>query len=351
LHQPIYLHSDAEKIWENTRKIETEDGSIGTGCLVRWNQNKLAWSELEQNSNVVITNAHVVDGQKEVTVSAFSDGDYISRKANLVAIDYPHDLAVLEVNMLPEDFGHDGLFVGDYPKIGEPVLLCGFPLGVETPRLSGGLISGYAHMPIEGRMVRSLVIQAPVNQGNSGGPVCNAAGELVGIVYAINSRLKTKLKKPSSPVARQAIDYIERALNPVDGFGYVLDPIDVKRMISSHRKIAMMGQYLPSAVREMELPRSDFVSLQRQIASIDDLSENLSCIGPFNINPARTSLHLGFYNGPQWELDVSQKWLDVCRKLKEYHFYLKGYTIVAYYKGGPQYRRGIWTDRISLTLT
>jgi len=307
MQNSVFLHPDAEKIWLNTRRIETAGGVIGTGCRIKWNQNRLAWSELERNSAFVLTNAHVVDGENEVTVSAFSNGSYISQTAHLVAIDYSHDLAVLEVDGPSEEEGSDGLFVGEYPSIGEPVFICGFPLGVDTPRLTAGLISGYTRMPIEGNLVQSLVVQAPVNQGNSGGPVCNAAGDLVGIVYAINPRLKRILKKPSAPTARQAVDYMERALNPVDGFGYVLDPIDVRRMIESHRNITTMGQHLQSGVREMSLPRADFVNLQTQIAQIDDLPDNLSCIGPFNVNPERTSLHLGFHNGPQWSLTASHR--------------------------------------------
>jgi hypothetical protein len=231
------------------------------------------------------------------------------------------------------------------------VFICGFPLGVDTPRLVTGLISGSAEMPLEGHLVQSLVVQAPVNQGNSGGPVCNAAGELVGIVYAINHRMKKKLQKPASPVARNVINYVEQALNPVDGFGYIIDPVDLRKMIASHQYIASLGQYAPWNTRVMEIPRAEFVDLQRQVSEIDGLPEHLSCIGPFNINPEGTSLCLGFHKDDQWELDPSRRWLEICRSLKEYHFYLKGYTIVAYYKGGPQYRRGVWQDRISLTLT
>lgn len=350
MRRTIYLHDDAVPIWTNTRKIETGGGSIGTGCCVQWEKNLRPRGQVEANSDIVVTNAHVVDQQNEIFVSKFTNHFVIKRQAHLVAIDYSHDLAILEVEGPATDPDANGLFVGDYPEIGAPVFICGFPLGVDTPRLVMGLISGSAEMPIEGHLVQSLVVQAPVNQGNSGGPVCNAAGELVGIVYAINHRMKKKLQKPVSPIARAVINYLEQALNPVDGFGYIIDPVDLRKMIASHQYIASLGQYEPWNTRVMEIPRAEFVDLQRQVSEIDGLPEHLSCIGPFNINPQGTSLCLGFHKDDQWELDPSRRWLEICRSLKEYHFYLRGYTIVAYYKGGAKYRRDKWQDRISLTL-
>ncbi len=350
MHRTIYLHDDVVAIWENTRKIETGDGSIGTGCCVQWDKDMFPRGKAEELSDRVVTNAHVVDGQNEIFVSTFGNGPVIKRRAHLVAIDYLHDLAVLEVEGPATNPEARGLFVGEYPEIGAPVFICGFPLGVDTPRLVMGLISGSAEMPIEGHLVQSLVVQAPVNQGNSGGPVCNAAGELVGIVYAINHRVKKKLQKPASPIAREVINYLEQALNPVDGFGYIIDPVDLRKMIASHQYIASLGQYEAWNTRVMEIPRAEFVDLQRQVSEIDGLPEHLSCIGPFNVNPEGTSLCLGFHKDHQWELDPSRRWLEICRSLKEYHFYLRGYTMVAYYKGGAKYRRGKWQDRISLTL-
>jgi hypothetical protein len=351
MRRTIYLHNDAVTIWTNTRKIETGAGSIGTGFCVQWDETMRPRGQVEANSDIVVTNAHVVDGQNEIFVSKVTNQSVVRRQAHLVAIDYPHDLAILEVEGPAIDPEANGLIVGEYPEIGESVSICGFPLGVHTPRLVAGLISGSTEMLIEGHLVQSLVIQAPVNQGNSGGPVCNAAGDLVGVVYAINPRLKRKLQKPSARAAQEAINYMERALNPIDGFGYIIDPIDLKKMIASRQWIASEGQYQPWNTRAMEIPREEFVDLQRQVAEIDGLPDHLSCIGPFNINLDRTSLCLGFHKHDQWALAPSGTWLKICRSLKEYHFYLKGYTIVAYYKGGPQYRRGIWQDRISLTLT
>jgi hypothetical protein len=143
---------------------------------------------------------------------------------------------------------------------------------------------------------------------------------------------------------------MEDAMIPVDGFGYVLDPSEIENMMQSFSYINNLGpDRTKFAPRTVPFPRQAFVNLQKQIADYDaDLPANMSCIGPFNIFDGR--IWLGFHGEDQIELDPPEEWLELCRKyLREYHFYLKGYTVVAYHKK-PRYSSGIWVDKIELKI-
>jgi hypothetical protein len=344
-----------DTIWRSVRRIVTTKG-CGTGCVVRH-------EAVNPGYMAVVTNAHVVDGFQNVECQATSYGKIFTDEAELVAIDYAHDLAILEVPVpLPDPLGFishyphtSGLDIAENPRPGDSVTVCGYPQGCETPRLAQGIVSGFAELPIEGHKVQSLVVQAPVNQGNSGGPVCDEDGALVGVVWAINSRLKPEVPRPGAPTARQAIEYMEQALVPVDGFGYVLDPEDIVRMLDSFRRIRGLGknmtQWEPASA---PMSRSAFVYLQRQIADLRYIPQNTSCIGPFNYDWKKSKLFLGFYESDQIELDTPKEWIDNIKhnliRNKHWHFYLRGYTIVAYHKGFG-YNSGIWVDRVRLLIT
>lgn len=347
MQQGLLVNPNYESVWRHTRRIVTPKKAVGTGCLVRS-------TSARGGSVLLVTNAHVVDGFARVSCEDLTGPNSILRDADLVAIDYTHDLAVLQIKWEPNDAVPQGLELGESPRLGDVVCLCGFPAGSSSPRLYQGLVSGLQDLPIEGHNVASLVVQAPVNEGSSGGPVCSPSGRLVGIVWAMNRRLRRNVQKPSSPSARAAISYMEQAMNPVDGFGFVLDPSDIEAMLASHKMVESLGDnksiYPPV---EIQFPRSAFVQLQRQVAGLNskDLPPQTSCIGPFNITPDRASLLLGFHGSLQRELSVPKAWFKVLSEnVPQFHFYLRGYTIVAYHKG-PGYSRGIWVDRVQLALT
>lgn len=340
------LNPNFSKIWFNTRRIVTPGKGVGSGCLVNYLGSP-------GRTVVLVTNAHVVGGYTTVTCQDMTGPTAIERSAELLAIDYAHDLAVLRVIWEPQDNIPEGLTLGSCPRLGDLVHLCGFPAGVSTPRLCQGIVSGYDATRIEGHEVESLVVQAPVNQGSSGGPVCDSEGRLIGIVVAMIPRLRRNVSKPKSAPARAAVKYMEMALNPVDGLGFILNPADIGSMLASYRLIQSLGDNRTNiAPVVIPFPRKAFVQLQREIADIepDELPKDTSCIGPFNIPPSRDSISLGFYGTTQRRLAASAEWFDVLAKhVPQFHFYLRGYMIVAYHKS-PRYARGIWVDRVLLNL-
>jgi S1-C subfamily serine protease len=137
-------------------------------------------------SGHIVTNYHVVEGADEVEVS-FSNGEELS--ADVVGSDPSTDIAVLKV-----DAGSRALRVltlgnSDQLEVGDEVVAIGNPLGYERT-MTAGIVSALGRV-IEspGQFAIDEVIQtdAPINSGNSGGPLLDAAGRVVGVNTQIAS--------------------------------------------------------------------------------------------------------------------------------------------------------------------
>lgn len=150
----------------NARTGRLEEYGSGSGFIVSEN-------------GYVLTNAHVVSGAAAVDV-LFSDGE--KKAAQVVGADVTMDVAVLKV----EGEGYPALPIGDSSalRVGEYVIAIGNPLS--TYQLYGtvtfGVISGTAReINIDGFVNTYLQTDAAINFGNSGGPLINMAGQVVGM--------------------------------------------------------------------------------------------------------------------------------------------------------------------------
>ena len=125
----------------------------------------------------ILTNHHVIDGAEEITVELT---DSRSFTAKLVGSDPPSDLAVLQIqerNLPVLNMGDS-----DRARVGDVVLAIGNPLGLEQT-VTAGIISakGRSTGLSDGSFEDFLQTDAPINQGNSGGALVSATGELIGI--------------------------------------------------------------------------------------------------------------------------------------------------------------------------
>jgi len=138
-------------------------------------------------SGIILTNLHVVAGASRITV-VFADGQ--KSEAKLVAAQPENDLAVIQAAVLPDDLKPATLGSSTSLVEGDHVIAVGFPFGI-GPSVSAGVVSGLRreYRSPEGERMLSDLIQfdAAANPGSSGGPLVNAAGEVVGIVTAILS--------------------------------------------------------------------------------------------------------------------------------------------------------------------
>jgi serine protease Do len=132
----------------------------------------------------ILTNAHVVNEADEVTVKLTDRREF---KAKIVGVDEPTDVAVLKI----EATGLPVVRIGDPAKLrpGEWVLAIGSPFGFDNSA-TAGIVSATARGLPGGdtNYVNFIQTDVAVNPGNSGGPLFNLAGEVVGINSQIYSR-------------------------------------------------------------------------------------------------------------------------------------------------------------------
>ncbi len=132
----------------------------------------------------IVTNYHVVEGAAELTV-IFHDGT--SKPARLIGHDYPFsDLAVIQVE--GEGYPYAVLGNSDDLLVGETVLAIGSALGDFRNTVTTGVVSGLGRtLKISEDISMEGMIQtdAAINHGNSGGPLVNLRGEVIGINTAI----------------------------------------------------------------------------------------------------------------------------------------------------------------------
>ena len=131
---------------------------------------------------VILTNAHVVEGAKRITVKLFDKREFEGR---VVGRDLRTDIAVVKI-AVKENLPTMKLGNSDDVQVGEWVMAVGNPFGLDSS-VSSGIVSG------KGRHIgeaydRMIQTDAPVNPGSSGGPLVNLRGQVVGINKAIVSQ-------------------------------------------------------------------------------------------------------------------------------------------------------------------
>ncbi|MBV8256216.1 MAG: trypsin-like peptidase domain-containing protein [Actinobacteria bacterium] len=134
----------------------------------------------------IVTNWHVVQGASRVEVS-FSNDERIP--ARVIGRDPSTDLAVLEVKAAPRALTPLVLGDSDAVQVGDSVVAIGNPLG-EDRSITAGIVSALARSitaPNGAQIDHVIQTDAALNHGNSGGPLLNAQGEVIGV----NSQIQT----------------------------------------------------------------------------------------------------------------------------------------------------------------
>lgn len=138
-------------------------------------------------SGHILTNFHVIDGARKVTVGLYDGSTY---EAELVGADPIGDVAILKIDA-PRELLYP-VVLGDSAKlnVGMKVYAIGNPFGLERTMATGIISSLNRTLQLKGnRSVRSIIqIDASVNPGNSGGPLLDSQGRLIGITTAIASK-------------------------------------------------------------------------------------------------------------------------------------------------------------------
>lgn len=186
-------NSTQELLWQNTSvseavekvtpwvaSITTESSQISKFYTVKGEG--AGTGVVTKSNGYVLTNAHVVENAKEINVHLPNQPTY---KAKIVGIDRISDLAVLKINAKNLEFA--SFANSDKLKVGQWVLTVGNALALKGgPTVTIGIISGLNRTITTsiGQFHGLIQTDAAINQGNSGGPLINLRGEVVGINQA-----------------------------------------------------------------------------------------------------------------------------------------------------------------------
>ena len=134
----------------------------------------------------IVTNFHVVEGADQVTVS-FSNRDTVA--AEVVGTDASSDIAVLRVRTSASALTPLTLGNSDALQVGDPVVAIGNPFGLDRTATSGIVSALQRLITAPNQFTIDHVIQtdAPINHGNSGGPLINSRGQVIGV----NTQIET----------------------------------------------------------------------------------------------------------------------------------------------------------------
>jgi S1-C subfamily serine protease len=154
---------------DGQKNADGENGGLGTGVIIN-------------AEGAILTANHVVDGAKLIRVT-FIDGT--TSNATIISSQPERDIAVLKADQNPEVVVP--AVMGGGVRVGDEAFAIGHPLGL-IDSMSSGVISGLDRsIPIgEDQTLDGLIqFDTAVNPGNSGGPLLNRAGQVVGIVTAL----------------------------------------------------------------------------------------------------------------------------------------------------------------------
>ena len=125
----------------------------------------------------VVTNMHVIKGAHRVEIHTLEGKGRTYPVAGALAVDDEADLALLKID-LPPDRAKPLPMTTSLPDEGEQIFVIGNPLRLEGS-VSDGIVSAIREVPDLGRIIQ---VTAPVSHGNSGSPLFNMRGEVIGIV-------------------------------------------------------------------------------------------------------------------------------------------------------------------------
>ncbi|MGB0403416.1 MAG: S1C family serine protease [Salibacteraceae bacterium] len=171
----VVIYTDSKQAAGGGSRLNTVSAQgIGSGVLI------------DDNNWYIMTAAHVVQGADKIRVT-FSSGEDVP--AQIVSSIPKADVALLKLDWKPLETKVSAVPLGnsDDVKVGDDVFVIGAPMGLEHS-LSRGIVSGHHHMDkvsSSGKKMDFLQTDASINQGNSGGPMFNMKGEVVGLASFI----------------------------------------------------------------------------------------------------------------------------------------------------------------------
>jgi putative serine protease PepD len=223
----IYARDSAGVVSITARTAEGEDE--GTGIVLN-------------ESGLILTNDHVIAGATSIQIGVGSGASKISREARLVGEEANDDLALLRVD--PSGLGLKALKLGTPAslQVGDQVYAIGNPYGLEKT-LTRGIVSALdreIQAPDGAKIGGAIQTDAALNPGNSGGPLLNGAGEVVGVNSQIASDASSAGGQPGSTGVGFAISSttVAAAVNKIEAGSGVSYSSAVRAALEAQRQAA-----------------------------------------------------------------------------------------------------------------
>jgi S1-C subfamily serine protease len=171
---------------ETTSRVQQSSDFFGNSFGGSQTQRALGSGFVIDKAGHIVTNYHVVRGANTIQVS-FSDNERF--KAKVVGVDPSTDIAVLQVQVKSRALRSLLLGNSDAVRVGDQVIAIGNPFGLDRSVTAGIVSAVQRRISAPNRLSISHVIQtdAALNHGNSGGPLLNAQGQVIGV----NAQIET----------------------------------------------------------------------------------------------------------------------------------------------------------------
>ncbi|MCQ2420278.1 MAG: trypsin-like peptidase domain-containing protein [Clostridia bacterium] len=191
---------------------------------------------LMSSDGYVITNHHVIKGAAVILVLDNSGNQY---EAEIVGSDETSDLAVLKIDatgLQPAEFGNSSVL-----RVGDSVVAIGDPLGTQLRgTMTNGIISAINRdLTVNDRKMTLIQTNAALNNGNSGGPLINCYGQVIGI---------NTIKMSSYYNASATVEGLGFAI-PINNAKPIIDELIDKGYVSGRPAIGISSDVLPTAFR------------------------------------------------------------------------------------------------------
>ncbi len=178
----VFKSASPSVVFVTNTQLRRQRFSLNVMEIPRGSGTGFIWDE----SGLIVTNFHVVQGANKITIELQSNKSY---QATVVGIAPEKDIALLKIDAPKEDL--QPLPLGDSTSlaVGRKVLAIGNPFALDTT-LTVGVVSalGREIKSITNRTIKNVIqTDAAINPGNSGGPLLNSNGQLVGVNTAIYS--------------------------------------------------------------------------------------------------------------------------------------------------------------------
>ena len=198
-------------------------------------------------SGYIITNHHVIENASQLTVLTYDDRQYT---AALVGSDAISDLAVLQIEasgLTAAQFGDS-----DVLRVGDAVVAIGDPLGIQLRgTMTSGIISAIDRdLTVEDRKMTLIQTDAALNSGNSGGPLINCYGQVIGI----------NTMKMSAYYSSASVEGLGFAI-PISVAKPIIDELIENGYVAGRPAIGINGESMPEYARlYYRLPKGVYVT-------------------------------------------------------------------------------------------